>query len=77
MATTQSKKDKETITKALIEHLEKSVHYLHGASMLMKKLQTDQKTKKDIDYLGYTGADIEQLIAEYQREFANKKPNNF
>ena len=71
MATTQSKKDKESITKALIEHLKKSVHHLVGASMLIKKLnKTDKiRTKEDIDFLGWVMADLEDLIKKYQKDF--------
>ena len=67
MAIRQSKKDKELITKAVIERLKKSTHYLHSASMLIRKLHTDkQKIKDDTDFLGYTGADIEDLMNEYK-----------
>jgi len=68
MAIKQSKKDKELITKAVIERLNKSIHYLHGASMLIRKLHTDkQKIISDTDYLGYAIADIESIIKEYQK----------
>lgn len=67
MAIKQSKKDKELITKAVIERLKKSIHYLHSASMLIRKLHTDkQKIKDDTDFLGYTGVDIEDLMNEYK-----------
>ena len=67
MAIRQSKKDKEEITKAVIERLKTSIHHLHSASMLIRKLHTDkQKIKDDTDFLGYTGVDIEDLMNEYK-----------
>ena len=67
MAARQTKKDKEEITKAVIERLKKSIHHLHWASMLIRKLHTDkQKIKDDTDFLGFTGVDIEDLMNEYK-----------
>lgn len=67
MAIKQSKKDKELITKEVIERLKTSIHHLNFASMLIRKLHTDkQKIKDDTDFLGFTGVDIEDLMNEYK-----------
>ena len=62
-----NQKKTKRITKAVIGRLKKSTHYLHSASMLIRKLHTDkQKIKDDTDFLGYTGVDIEDLMNEYK-----------
>lgn len=68
MAKRKTKREKEIITKEVINQLKKSVQHLQGASIEMRKMDIDkQKLKKDIDYLGYAGADIEGMIDEYLR----------
>ena len=41
MATKQTKKDKELITKELIKHLRIGILNLTGADIMLRKLQTD------------------------------------
>lgn len=70
MAIKQSKKDKEEITKAVIERLKKSIHYLHGASMLIRKLHTDkERIKEETDLIVFVSVEIEDLLNEYLKKF--------
>ena len=69
MAIKQSKKDKELITKAVIERLNKSIHYLHGASMLIRKLHTDkERIKEETDLIIFVSVEIEDLLNEYLKK---------
>jgi len=66
MAVKQSKKDKVEIKNAIIEHLKKSIHSLHGADMLVRKLHTNKKRmQEERDLIGWAKVEIEDLLNEY------------